>query len=159
MRRRNVPVYQVGHPVLGTGPHFPLGMIKSHVADHAGFGLCGFFCGKRMTGMAVLAIHAVSVILPTFGQSFGFIGQSQRMASAATFLPFDIGFRLHMGIGHGFKGNQAEGMFAGGETETETDGKETSASVCVGINRCTSEHNRGIVCWKTEGPGLCGGVG
>ena len=97
--------------------------------------------------------------LYSFGQSFGFIGQSQRMASAATFLPFDIGFRLHMGIGHDFKGNQAEGMFAGGETETETDGKETSASVCVGINRCTSEHNRGIVCGKTEGPGLCGGVG
>jgi hypothetical protein len=38
------------------------------------------------------------------------------------------------------------------------NGKETFASVRVGINRCGSEYNRGTGCGKTALPGLWGGV-
>ncbi|MGD2151240.1 MAG: hypothetical protein PVJ20_06190 [Desulfobacterales bacterium] len=44
-----------------------------------------------------------------------------------------------------------------GDTETETDGRETSASLHVGINRCGSKYKRGTGCGKTERPGLFGG--
>jgi len=45
------------------------------------------------------------------------------------------------------------------DTKAKTDGKETSASVRVEMNRCGSEHNRGIPPWleKTERTGLSGG--
>ena len=44
-----------------------------------------------------------------------------------------------------------------GDTKTETYGKETPTSGCVGISWRGNEYNRGTGCGKTARPGLCGG--
>ena len=85
-------------------------MVETHVAGLAGLGLLGLGLAESMTRMAILAVHAVPVVL-AFCPG-GLIGDALAVAPAAALLSGDEGIGLPVGIGHGAHGHVAEGVFS-----------------------------------------------
>ena len=105
-------VHQESHTVLGTGPHFPLGMVETHVAGLASLGLLGLFFTEGVARVTVLAVHAVLVVLALFPLPGLLVDDALAVAAAATLLTGDEGIGLAMSVGHGAQGHVAQSMFA-----------------------------------------------
>ncbi len=106
-------IEEVGDAVLRGRPHLPLRVVKALVAGLAGFGLARLGDRERVAGVAVLAVHAVLVVLAGLGLAVLLSGETEGVATAAAALAGDKGVGLAVRERQRLDGEKALGVLAG----------------------------------------------